>query len=830
MRPLLFALLLLAGTAFAQEDKLIAVLKSDAPLNDKADACQELARVATRQAVPVLATLLADEQLSHRARIALEPIADPSVDTVLRQALGQLKGPLLLGVIHSLGVRKDTQAVEPLASLLAGTSPAVAQAAARALGRIGGVAVPALEGALSTGSPVTLAAVCEGLFRCAEAMPAPQAAAIYGKLRTLPNLPHHLHVAALGGAIRSLGNQGVPLVVQAIRTGSPVPAADAIRMSMDLPGTEVTQALVGALAEADEETQILLLQTLGYRGDPTAATAVVALARSGSSHRRIAAIRTLVQLRNSSSLPVLAALVKDPEPTVAEAAFAGLTGLPGHEADAAVVALLTGSEAKTRIAAIGAVGQRRITAALPALLKATGDADAGVASACFEALGELGGVAEIPGVVKALSETTALQAGENALIVICERQPDPTACAHQLLPDLATAKGEPKLALLRVLGTLGGPQALDAVRAAATHSDESVRETAWRALCGWPTPEALADLARMTRTTADPKLKNLALRGQLRLIPLQTVTAAQQAAQIQELLPVIEQLKEQHLALSTLGGLHCAESLALVVPYLSRTGFKEEASVAAVAIAESIVASHPAEVAAAMPLVQTSNAPLAERARQVLARVPARVTEAGFTPMFNGKDLTGWDGKPGWWKVEGGVLTAESTPEKPCEAPNYLVWRGGQPSDFELIADFRLSGAGNSGIQLRSKALPNWDTSGYQADMSGNGDLVGFVYEHNRGLIAGRGERVTIGPVGERVVQKLGDPAELLKTYKNEAWNTYRIICRGAEITLFINGTLMCQFTDHDAKQAASKGIIALQMHPGPPMKIEFKNIRRKEL
>ena len=199
-------------------------------------------------------------------------------------------------------------------------------------------------------------------------------------------------------------------------------------------------------------------------------------------------------------------------------------------------------------------------------------------------------------------------------------------------------------------------------------------------------------------------------------------------------------------------------------------------------------------------------------------------------PIFNGKDLNGWEGKPGWWKVEDGALTAESTPDKPCTECNYLIWRGGQPSDFELLADFRLSGAGNSGIQLRSRELPDWDTSGYQADMTGDGKLVGFVYEHARGLIAGRGERVRIDGGGTRTADKLGDAVELAKVYKKEDWNTYRIICRGPEITLYVNGTLMCQFTDRDAKHAASIGIIALQMHPGPPMKIEFKNIRLKQL
>ena len=210
--------------------------------------------------------------------------------------------------------------------------------------------------------------------------------------------------------------------------------------------------------------------------------------------------------------------------------------------------------------------------------------------------------------------------------------------------------------------------------------------------------------------------------------------------------------------------------------------------------------------------------------------MPAGATEAGFTPIFNGKDLTGWDGKPGWWKVEDGALTAESTPEKPCKECNYLIWRGGQPADFELMADFRLSGAGNSGIQLRSKALPNWDTSGYQADMSGDGEsgrlrLRAHARPDCRARRAGHDWKRR-----EARGCKAWGCRRTGKVYKKEAWNTYRIICRGPEITLYINGTLMCQFTDRDAKQAASKGIIALQMHPGPPMKIEFKNIRLKEL
>jgi HEAT repeat protein len=187
MKHLFIALLLLAGTAFAQEEKLLAILKSDAPPKEKADACREVVRVGTQQAVPVLASLLADEQLSHMARYALEPIADPAVDAALRAALGLLKGRLLVGVITSVGARKDTQAIEPLATLLTNADPAVAQASARALGSIGGAAVSALAKALSAGPAANQLAVCEGLLRCAEAMSGPNAAARYDQLRRVPN-------------------------------------------------------------------------------------------------------------------------------------------------------------------------------------------------------------------------------------------------------------------------------------------------------------------------------------------------------------------------------------------------------------------------------------------------------------------------------------------------------------------------------------------------------------------------------------------------------------------------------------------------------------------
>jgi hypothetical protein len=196
--------------------------------------------------------------------------------------------------------------------------------------------------------------------------------------------------------------------------------------------------------------------------------------------------------------------------------------------------------------------------------------------------------------------------------------------------------------------------------------------------------------------------------------------------------------------------------------------------------------------------------------------------------IFNGKDLSGWNGDFNWWTVEDGALTAESKADKLCEKSNYLVWTGGQPADFQFDCDFKLSQDGNSGIQIRSETRPDFDTYGYQADMTGNGDLIGYVYHHKHKLVAERGEKVILSAQGTRTATRFAEKETLLEHYKEEEWNHYRIVCKGQKITLSLNGVVMCEITDLSQSGTANQGIIALQMHRGPPMKVQFKNITIK--
>jgi hypothetical protein len=203
--------------------------------------------------------------------------------------------------------------------------------------------------------------------------------------------------------------------------------------------------------------------------------------------------------------------------------------------------------------------------------------------------------------------------------------------------------------------------------------------------------------------------------------------------------------------------------------------------------------------------------------------------EVGFVPMFNGTDLTGWSGKPNGWWVEDGTLASESTPENPCIKHHYLVWEGGEPADFVMRFQYKLVG-GNSGVQIRSERRPDYDTWGYQADMEAGTQWTGCLFQHQRGGVVMRGKKAHIAEDGTRTEEEFASGEELQKVVNQDEWNDYEIIAEGPRIQLSINGVKMCEVEDHDKTFSRSKGIIALQMHPGPPMKVQFKNLYLKEL
>ena len=209
------------------------------------------------------------------------------------------------------------------------------------------------------------------------------------------------------------------------------------------------------------------------------------------------------------------------------------------------------------------------------------------------------------------------------------------------------------------------------------------------------------------------------------------------------------------------------------------------------------------------------------------------IQETGYQPIFDGKTMRGWDGDPVFWRVENGALVGQTTTTKQPQQNTFLIWRGGAPADFELRCEFRLTGF-NSGIQYRSVELPDikWAMKGYQFDMDGEQRFTGQIYEERgRGFLALRGQFNHIGENGKPAqVESLGDGEELKKLIHAEGWNDLYLSARGNTIIQALNGRVMSMLIDDDKAGRKMDGFIGIQVHKGPPMKIEVKNIRLKKL
>jgi len=217
--------------------------------------------------------------------------------------------------------------------------------------------------------------------------------------------------------------------------------------------------------------------------------------------------------------------------------------------------------------------------------------------------------------------------------------------------------------------------------------------------------------------------------------------------------------------------------------------------------------------------------------------VAAEPPSQGGEQLFNGKDLTGWDGDPRLWSVKDGVIRGETTEKNPAKGNTFLVCKAPPAGDFELRLMFRCNAANNSGVQYRSKHITDgkvsnqWVVRGYQGEIRNETELPnvsGFIYDEGgkRGRLCLVGEKAVWENGKKTVAGQTCTPEEFKKAFKLDDWNEYTIVARGNNVRQFINGVLTVDFTDNEPQLAHKEGIIALQLHTGKPMWAEFKNIR----
>jgi HEAT repeat protein len=600
-----------------------------------ADFCRQLAIIGTEDVVPALAGLLGHERCSHMARYALEPMPYPAVDEALRDALGKLKGRPLVGVIGSIGVRRDVKAVDLLIPMLKDSNPDIAQAAARALGSIGSEsAMMALAkamremGGINEIPAANKLAFCEGFLRCAENLVAEgkrdMPIELYDALILVDDV-HQVRSGALRGAILTRGNDGISLLKKSLSSDDYIMFSTACQTALEMPGSEVTDALTAAVNDLPADNQILVIWTLGKRGDAAALPTLTALAKEGSKNVRIEAIKTFPMIGDGSAVPVLVELLNDSDSQISQSAQEALAAMPGRQAHAAVMEMLESSDTDRRLAALELIGRRRMIRSIPALLKAAEDPDPQVRPAAIRRVGELGSAREISSLLDVLmrmSESRDLSAIERALSAVCTKTDNPQSNTSKLTGLLGKASPAQKSVLLQVLGVIGGPDALEAVRNSVNSTNSQVRAAAVRSLSGWKTADAAPDLLTLAKTAPDQAGKTAALRGYISLVRDESLSTTEKLTLCKKAADLIQRNQEKKLLLGVLGNVPSSEALAMAMAHLDDSATRLEACFAAVAISEKIVGQHPKEVKNALQKVleATNNRGVTRRAEQTLQK------------------------------------------------------------------------------------------------------------------------------------------------------------------------------------------------------------------
>ena len=586
-----------AGPAVADEKEnvLLAVLRSDAPPSEKALACKNLAIYGSDHAVPELAKLLPNPQLSSWARIALEAIPGEASSAALRDAADVLTGRLQVGMINSIGVRRDPQAVDSLADKLQAGDVQVASAAAVALGHIGNAAATdALRAALTVTSGAVRSAVAEGCVLCAERLLDAKggrvaATAIYDQVRAA-EVPMQRIIEATRGAILARQQAGIPLLIETFQSSDKRLFQLALATFREFPGAGVDQALATELVNARPVRAALMVQAMADRPETVAVAAVLQAARQGDKRVRLSAIDALRRVGDESCLATLLEIAADDDQTLREMAQATLAELPGQGVDQQLVAHLSTAKGSSYSLLLQLVGQRRI-AAVPVVSQALNHADPAVRRAALLALGETVSLQQLPmllsEVVKPRHPEDAPVA-QRALKLASVRMPDRAACATQLTSAFQRAPAKTKNTLLEILSEVGGSEALQTLATAAKAKDPQLQDTSSRLLGKWNSVAAAPVLLDLAKTGPAEKYRIRALRGYIGLARKFAMSSERRAAMCRNAFDATRRTAERKLVLDVLKLHPSPAGLQLAVAAIENPELKAEATSVALVIAQKV--------------------------------------------------------------------------------------------------------------------------------------------------------------------------------------------------------------------------------------------------
>jgi len=576
------------------EERFISFLNGKATLEGRKFVCEQLSLVGTKSSVPVLAGMLTDPSTSDMARYALERISAPEAGEALRTGLSKTSGKERVGVINSLGQRRDPAAVALLVPLATNQDQPTAIAAVTALGRIGDASsLKALADLRKSASGPTRDLILDAYVRCLDDLVAKgekaQALAGYRELYSSSE-PSMTKVAALRGIAGLEGAKATQTLAEAVEKGDEDVRAVAIGLLASIPSQEVTGLLTGAYPKLPPRGRVQLLTGLVTRGDSAAAPLLAGALKDDSVEVRVAGLEGIGKLGDSSHVLRLAQIAADTQDPERGAARLSLYRLKADGVDKAVLDNLGSAPAKVKIELIRATGERRIDSATDALLKAAKDSSTDVRRESRRALRETAQTQHIPALLGLLDDAKSAseRADLEAAVVATLKRYEMAGIDGITAAIGKTDNVDTKASLLMVMGRTGDPSGLSLLRAALKADEPAVQRAAILGLTEWPTPDPLPDMLDAAKTNQVRSHQILALRGYFRLVGLRSRRSRAESVQLlEEGLKLAQQDNEKKAVLSMLPRFASPEALKLAES-LQEGSVSEEAKLAIERIKKSM--------------------------------------------------------------------------------------------------------------------------------------------------------------------------------------------------------------------------------------------------
>jgi len=613
------------------EQSFIKFLNSKATLASKQFICKRLSLIGTEASVPTLSRMLLDEKTSDMARYALERIPGEKVNTALRDALVKTSGKLRIGIINTLGMRQDAQAVPLLKDFVYDKDQETAKAAIAALGHIANnEALAILSEALVKACPCIRLSIYDALLKCADKLvdrgETVKAISIYKQVDG-PDAPFSVRAASIKGRFYADKEHAAQLLCMVIKNGDFEAQKVAFELLRELPQKDRLPHIAKQFPNLSPAARVQLITALGDIGDPSVKDVVVKATKCKYDQVRIAALKALANLGDAGTVNLLAEAAVKSSGAERKAAEESLALLRGDDINAAILEALPKADTKTKIVLLTALGARDAKETVPTLLETAKDKDAKVRRVALKVLGQLAQPDVLPQLVDLLINAQA-QAERNeaisSVVAVAHKISDPSKQAEYILKKLPQVeKTTAKLSLLRVLGKIGDENALPVLRNALKDQNEEIQAEAIRALSDWPTDKPMGDLLAIAKNPKNPDHQALALSGYIRLVRIGKRPEEKTVQMYVQAMNLAKDVAEKRQVLSGMGELGSVTALKTAQQYLQEKDIQPEAEIAVYKIARRVRRDHPKEAKKALKkvLAITQNESLKNDVKRELDRI-----------------------------------------------------------------------------------------------------------------------------------------------------------------------------------------------------------------